>query len=127
LYNWYATNTGNLCPTGWHVPTDEEWSTLTTFLGGEGGAGGKLKETGTIHWKSPNEGATNSSGFSALPGGFRDDTGEFGGMAEKGFFWSSTETSATYARFRSMYYASGNVSRGNLSRIFGYSVRCLKN
>ncbi|MBI5010148.1 MAG: fibrobacter succinogenes major paralogous domain-containing protein, partial [Bacteroidia bacterium] len=69
LYNWYAVNTGKLCPIGWHVPSDDEWTLLTTFRGGYSVAGGKLKETGTLHWTSPNTGATNETGFTALPGG----------------------------------------------------------
>ena len=73
LYNWYAVNTGKLAPAGWHVPTDSEWTVLTTYLGGETVAGGKLKDTGTTYWQSPNTGATNASGFLALPGGFRSN------------------------------------------------------
>ena len=68
LYNWFAVNTGKLAPTGWHVPTDDEWTTLTTYLGGESIAGGKLKETGTTHWRTPNAGATNEIGFTASSG-----------------------------------------------------------
>jgi uncharacterized protein (TIGR02145 family) len=72
LYNWYTVNRGKLCPIGWHVPTDAEWTTLTTYLGGESVAGGRLKETGTMHWVSPNVGAINETGFTALPGSCRD-------------------------------------------------------
>ena len=77
LYNWYSVNTAKLAPKGWHVPTDAEWKTLTEYLGGNSVAGGKLKEVGTTHWYSPNTGADNSSGFTALPGGYRDYDGTF--------------------------------------------------
>jgi uncharacterized protein (TIGR02145 family) len=77
LYNWYVVNMGKLCPAGWHVPTHDEWTALSVYLGGESVAGGKLKETGTIHWKSSNDGATNESGFTALPGGIRNLYGNF--------------------------------------------------
>lgn len=85
LYNWYAIKTGKLCPKGWHVPSNEEWITLRTYLGGEEIAGGKMKETGTLHWQSPNAGASNFSGFTALPGGVRGivgtgNKGKFGGQ-----------------------------------------------
>jgi uncharacterized protein (TIGR02145 family) len=100
LYNWYAakgiTTAGstvykNICPTGWHVPTDTAWTTLTTYLGGESVAGGKMKSTGFDYWNTPNEGATNVSGFSALPGGFRFNDGSFYNVSVEAFFWSSTE------------------------------------
>ena len=91
LYNWYTINTGKLCPAGWHVPTVAEWTTLTTFLGGESVAGGKLKETGIAHWKSPNTGASNETGFTALPGGFRDFDGVFAQIYNSGCWWSATE------------------------------------
>lgn len=125
LYNWYTVDNANLCPTGWHVPTDAEWTTLYNFLATD--IGGKMKELGIAHWKTPNEGATNSSGFTALPGGFRDDNGVFNGLFEKGYWWSATESSSTYAWYRSLNYLSVNASRGTYSRKFGYSVRCLKN
>lgn len=97
LYNWYAVETGNLCPTGWHVPTDTEWTTLTDYLGGEIVAGGKLKSTRTDpdthpRWKSPNTGATDEYGFSALPGGRRDSGYDnFVNAGYVGGWWSSTE------------------------------------
>jgi uncharacterized protein (TIGR02145 family) len=80
LYNWYTVETGNLCPTGWHVPSDAEWTTLTDYLGGEAIAGGKLKETGTAHWDSPNTGATDETGFTAFPGGNRTKNGPFSNL-----------------------------------------------
>ena len=94
LYTWYAvTDSRNVCPTGWHVPTDAEWTTLTTFLGGENVAGGKLKETGTTHWTTPNTGATNETGFTALPSGYRYIDGTFLTIFSMGIWWSSTEAS----------------------------------
>ena len=96
LYTWYAaTDTRNVCPTGWHVPADSEWATLTTYLGGLSVAGGQLKETGTSHWQSPNAGATNTSGFTALPGGSRTNDGTFYSIGGYGYWWSSTEGTGT--------------------------------
>ncbi len=93
LYNWYSVNTGKLCPTGWHVPSKDEWTILATYLGGVELAGGKLKESGTTHWQSPNTGATNTTRFTALPGGVRDVSSDFGGFflrfGSNGFWWSS--------------------------------------
>ena len=96
IYNWYAVNTGKLCPTGWHVPTDEEWTILINYLGGGSVAGNKLKEAGTIHWISPNAG-TNESGFTALPGGRRTSAGIYVSLTDYGYWWSSTESSSTMA------------------------------
>jgi uncharacterized protein (TIGR02145 family) len=93
LYNWSAINTGKLCPSGNHVPTDGEWTILTTFWGGGTFSGGKLKEQGTIHWQSPNKEAINESGFIALPGGNRYDNGTFSSIGTYGGWWSSTEIS----------------------------------
>ena len=87
LYNWYTVETGNLCPTGWHVPTDAEWTELIDYLGGESVAGGKLKETGTTHWNSPNPGATNETGFTTLPGGYRADFNGSSGDIGNGGYW----------------------------------------
>jgi uncharacterized protein (TIGR02145 family) len=126
LYNWYTVSTGKLCPTGWHVPSDAEWTTLTTYLGGESVAGGKLKETGTSHWSSPNTGATNSSGFTALPGGYRDFTGAFYYIGTIGFWWSSTENGTNYAWFRAMGYSYSYVYRDYYYPQNGLSVRCLR-
>src|ERR1035437_682216 len=96
LYNWYAaTNSHNIAPIGWHVPTEAEWTTLIYYLGGYSVAGGKMKETGTTHWKTPNTGATNESGFTALPSGVRSDwrttpIGKFVNMGYHTIYWSST-------------------------------------
>ncbi|OFX31706.1 MAG: hypothetical protein A2X08_16050 [Bacteroidetes bacterium GWA2_32_17] len=127
LYNWYAvTDTHNICPTGWHVPSDAEWTTLTTYLGGESVAGGKLKETGTTHWQSPNAGATNETGFTALPGGNRYDNGAFYSLGSYGFWWSSTESTTDVAWNRGMSYNLSNVDRGSSTEVDGFSVRCVK-
>jgi uncharacterized protein (TIGR02145 family) len=130
LYNWYvvaSTNPKNVCPTGWHVPSDTEWNTLIIYSGGDVVAGGKLKETGTVHWLSPNTGATNESGFTALPGGYRSETGTFGLIGNSGYWWSSIEGGTTFAWDRYMYYNSGNAVRADMDKNGGFSVRCLKN
>jgi uncharacterized protein (TIGR02145 family) len=126
LYNWYTVNTGKLCPTGWHVPTDAEWTTLTTYLGGESIAGGKLKATGTTYWASPNTGATNESGFTALPGGYRYGNGTCFSIGGYGIWWSSTEYSATYAWYRAVSYDDADVNRFSDYKQDGLSVRCLR-
>lgn len=143
LYNWYAVNDPRgLAPTGWHVPTDAEWKTLEVFLGmmqsqadsiGWRGnsEGGKLKEAGTAHWLSPNTGATNSTGFTALPGGYRYGyvvSGyDFNKINIVGVWWSSTETSAIYAPSRDMYFLNAGISRTVYSdKKNGSSVRCVK-
>ena len=127
LYNWYAVNDPRgLAPNGYHIPTDAEWTTLTTNLGGEQIAGGKKKEAGTLHWLSPNTGATNSSGFAGLPGGSRFYSGDFDGIGASGYWWSSSEGYTGYAWYRSLSYDNGNVnSYGNDERV-GFSVRCLR-
>ena len=128
LYNWYAvTDSRKLTPSGWHVPTDAEWTTLENYLGGINIAGGKLKESGTTHWGSPNTGATNESGFCALPGGQRVTPWYTTGIGGAAFFWTSTETSTESAYWR--YLASDKASidnKGNYYKVAGFSVRCLK-
>jgi uncharacterized protein (TIGR02145 family) len=127
LYNWHTVNTGKLCPTGWHVPTDAEWTILSTYLGGESVAGGKLKETGTTHWMSPNLGASNESGFTALPGGDRSSSGTFYNIRYQGYWWSSTEgLSMTTAFNRPISNLSWTFYRYNHDKILGFSVRCLR-
>ena len=130
LYNWYVGNPStngnkNVCPTGWHVPTDAEWYVLTEYLGGASVAGGKMKEVGTSNWNSPNTEATNTSLFSALPGGYRDYKGFYSLIGNYGCWWSSTENS-TYAGTRNLVNSSGNVSGGSGTKKNGLSVRCLK-
>jgi len=127
LYNWYSVNTGKLCPAGWHVPSDEEWNELMNYAGGEGVAGGKLKEPGTTYWVEPNHGATNDYGFTAFPGGFRYSDGKFYDFGFSGYWWSSTGYSQSRAFFRFIYYSETTLYRFNNSKKNGFSVRCLKN
>jgi uncharacterized protein (TIGR02145 family) len=126
LYNWFAVNTGKLAPIGWHVPTDSEWEMLGNYLGGDSVAGGKLKETGTTHWLSPNTGATNSTGFSALPGGYRYLNGTFLRVGFFGSWWSATAHDALYSWYRTMFYDYTHVSRFNFSNQYAYSIRCVR-
>ena len=127
LYNWYAVNDPRgLAPTGWHVPTDVEWTTLSTTLGGDAVAGGKMKVAGTTRWTAPNTGADNSSGFAGLPGGFRNYIGSFNDVGLSGYWWSSTQNSPTIAWCRALGYNDGSVSRGNGVKQDGFSVRCLR-
>lgn len=127
LYNWYAvSDPRGLCPQGWHVPTDAEWTTLESYLGGA--AGGKLKETGTFHWQSPNTGATNSSGFSALPGGFWHGNGVFYSLGSDASFWSATSGSSGIAWNRSLDYISSDIDGYDAiwdNKEYGFSVRCV--
>jgi uncharacterized protein (TIGR02145 family) len=126
LYNWHTVNTGKLCPGGWHAPSDDEWTILTSNLGGESVAGGKLKEPGISYWVEPNEGATNESGFSALPGGFRYHDGVFFDLGFGGYWWSSEQYNSSDAFFRFLYYKDSTVFRFNNRKRNGFSVRCLQ-
>ncbi|MCX6335307.1 MAG: fibrobacter succinogenes major paralogous domain-containing protein [Bacteroidia bacterium] len=129
IYNWYTVNTGKLCPTGWHVPSDAEWTTLTNFLGGEYVAGGKLKQSGISLWSSPNDGATNWSGFTALPAGYRQEAGSFCNINDDDFWWSTTTSTSqiTKAWSRGVNYNYPYVYNDFYLKSFGYSVRCLRN
>jgi uncharacterized protein (TIGR02145 family) len=127
LYNWFAVNSGNLCPSGWHVPTDTEWTTLSTFLGDIGVAGGKMKEIGITHWAAPNTSATNSSGFTGVPGGIRDDTGAFYYLGYFAKWWSSTAFNTNEAWYRGLNADNGNLGKNYDNKLYGYSVRCIKN
>ena len=127
LYNWYAVNDSRgLCPTGWHVPSDAEWTTLTTHLGGTSVSGGKMKSTGTTLWISPNTGATNSSGFTGLPGGLRFNTGGFNSVGVYGLWWSSSDAGSGHAWYRFLTFSNAIVNRTfNVHRL-GFSVRCAR-
>jgi len=132
LYNWYvgaSSNAKNVCPTGWHVPSDVEWTTLTTYLGGVSVAGGKVKEAGTSHWLSPNTGATNTTGFTALPSGTRDYLGTFGTLKTYGCWWTATQASAsTIGWYRIVSYNNASVTRSDgIGKKAGLSIRCVKN
>ena len=131
LYNWYAANdVKKICPTGWHVPTDPEWTSLEIQLGGSAGAGGKMKQQGDVStsppglWNFPNTGADNLSGFTALPGGFRNFRGSVS-INLNTFFWSNT-SSLSDAISRSLEATNSRVGNSVNSKYLGYSIRCLK-
>jgi len=125
LYNWYAVaDSRNLCPTGWHVPSDAEWTSLVNFLGGETEAGGKMKAT--TGWAPPNTDATNSSGFSGLPGGFRGDDGSFNFIGVNGDWWSSSQFSSIDASFCTLNFFVGSSDWDTYQKILGGSVRCIR-
>jgi uncharacterized protein (TIGR02145 family) len=147
LYNWYAAkgiaNAGsttykNICPTDWHVPTDGEWTSLIQFIvptetisatviGSQSlTAGGKLKSTSTTLWQTPGFPGPDNYGFSALPGGGRNDVGSFSSIRDNAFFWSATEDGSNDAWRRSLSNANSNVSRRDYSKTSGFSVRCLR-
>jgi uncharacterized protein (TIGR02145 family) len=141
LYTWYAaTDSRNVCPTGWHIPTDAEWTTLTDYLTnnsyGYGGSGNQIAKSiaSTSGWSSSSTAGSigniqennNSSGFTALPGGYRYFSGSFSSIGSYSYWWSSSEFDATYAWFRYIYFNSGNVIRYYYNKQFGYSVRCIK-
>lgn len=124
LYNWYAVNTGKLAPKGWHVPTDEEWAQLTDYVGDDGG---KLKETDTTHWNSPNPEATNQTGFTALPGGGRSSfAGEFSSIGDYGYWWSAIGFIPNGAYGMKIFWASSSICMGDYSAGMGCSVRCVR-
>ena len=142
LYNWYAVagiydaaSLANpalrkkLAPTGYHIATDTEWSTLIDCLGGDVLAGDTMKEIGTTHWTATgtNPTATNTSGFTGLPGGYILESGLFSNIGNYGYWWSSTENNTTYAWYRALIYNWGNAIRNNYGKRDGLSVRCLKN
>ena len=132
LYNGYAvSDIRGLCPMGWHVPTDGEWTDLTDFLGGAFVAGGPMKTTGTVGagtglWEAPNTAASNTSGFSGLPGGFRGPTGSYGSRGNYGNFWAASDPSDGISYYRDLSFNSGTVNRNINGKVLGFSVRCLK-
>jgi len=126
LYNWFAVNTGKLCPAGWHVPSNAEWMVLTNFAGGNRVAGSKLKEAGLAHWTDLNEDATNETGFTAIPAGYRTFTGLYFYKGTFAFWWSSTEFSLYHAMRSAVYNDYIMVENYEFDKISGMSVRCLK-
>jgi len=149
LYTWAAAVNGSagsdanpsgvqgVCPAGWHVPSDAEWKDMEKSIGmsqaeadatGNRGVdeGGKLKEEGTGHWSSPNTLANNSSGFSAIPGGYRDGFGTFGGVGVNAGYWTATQYSSSFSWIRGLGYDNANIYRDDDLKVVGYSVRCLK-
>jgi uncharacterized protein (TIGR02145 family) len=132
LYNWYVvSDPRNVCPTGWHVPSDGEWNVLTQYLGGENIAGGRMKSTGTIQesnglWASPNTGANNESGFSGLPAGIRTFSGTYSNLGTRALWWSSTEDITIGSVHRYIFNNSPILFRDRESKRAGLSIRCVK-
>jgi uncharacterized protein (TIGR02145 family) len=131
LYNWYAVSpttngNNNVCPTGWHVPTEGEWDVLIGFLGGSDVAGGKMKEVDTTSWYSPNTNATNTSLFTGLPGGNRGSDGSYASIRVYGGWWSSTELTSSIVMYRFMLYNYGFADENGHGKKEGLSVRCLR-
>ena len=130
LYNWYTVDpvsngNKNACPVGWHVPTDAEWTILTDHLGGAATAGNYLKEAGLTHWLNINTDATNSSGFTALPGGGRYTPVGFSFLGSKGDWWSSTQLISLQSNWIREMYTNSSVFRGNSGTTTGFSIRCI--
>lgn len=128
LYNWFAVvDPRNIAPAGWHVPTETDWQTLINFLEASTKAGGAMKEAGLTHWTSPNTGASNSSGFFGLPGGYRDTNGSYGFMGNGGWWWSTAaDFSPDEAKALGLFTNSDEAIIVTGKKTFGASVRCLK-
>lgn len=127
LYNWYAANDPRgITPQGWHVPTEVEWTTLQTHLGGVSVAGGPLKAIGTVYWLSPNSGATDSSGFTALGAGRRGSAGGFLSIQALVGFWSSNEVDSTNANRWGLGSSVSSFGPFSINKLSGYSIRCIK-
>lgn len=127
LYNWYAAGSGKLAPAGWHVATEAEWDALISGLGGVSVAGGKLKEMGLTHWATPNQGATNESGFTGMPAGRFYITGtNFTNYSFSSWFWSSTSYSAGEGVYYTLAYTDDDAGKFHGQKKNGYSVRCVK-
>ena len=127
LYNWYAVNDPrHLAPWGWHIPSAAEWAILSTCLGGNTVAGGKMKETGTIHWQTPNVNATNSSGFSGLPSGFRYPDGVFSDNGKTTFWHSSTQHNIGSSENCNLAWYSGRLFMDYSNWSDGFHVRCVQ-
>ncbi|MBN2008384.1 fibrobacter succinogenes major paralogous domain-containing protein [candidate division KSB1 bacterium] len=127
LYNWHAVNDSRqLAPEGWHVPTNDEWQILIDYYGGRELAGGPMKETGTKYWKFPNTGATNDHGFSALPGGHRDNTGHFYNLGHYATFWTATKCNQIAAWKRHLSHGDTKVYIDCFDMTAGFSIRCIR-
>ncbi len=127
LYNWYAVNDPRgLAPQGWHIPSDAEWTTLVTNLGGSLVAGGKMKEPGSVNWTPPNTDSDNSSGWTGLPGGFRGSNGSYTSIRFDGGWWGSTENGTSFAWFRLLGFSNTSLLRINNYKQDGFSVRCIR-
>jgi len=127
LYSWNVVNDDRgVCPDGFHVPSDAEYTVLTDYLGGELVAGGKMKEAGTEHWNSPNTGATNESGFTGFPGGYRSDMGNYYNMGDYNYLWSADENESHNAWHRRLSKYDSEAKRDYLGNNFEFSIRCLK-
>jgi uncharacterized protein (TIGR02145 family) len=126
IYNGYAANSGKLCPTGWHVPQVEEWQELRHISGDSIKGGGTLKEAGTTHWLSPNKGADNSTGFSALGSGIRYFEGSFSSHLYFNGIWSASETGTNDQWYMSLYFGDATLNIGHVIKTYGFSVRCIK-
>lgn len=127
LYNWYAvSDRRGLSPEGWYIPSDADWSKLVYHLGGHEEASGKLKEAGTTHWLSPNTGATNETGFTALAGGYRNHSGNFSTIGKDGTWWSASEYQPDKACYIRLYYNYNYVSNYIENKELGFSVRCVR-
>ena len=125
LYNWYvAKDNRNIAPIGWHVPNDIDWTTLINYLGGENIAGEKMKDTSS--WGTPIFGVTNSSGFTALSGGIRDGSGDYGLIGGCGYWWSANEYNVSNAHFIYIDIGNTGILRYYMNKNFGYSIRCVK-
>lgn len=128
LYNWHVINDARgICPEGWHVPTKDDWQKLSDYLGGNEYSGDKMKETGIKFWNAPNKEATNESGFTALPGGGRDEFGKFIIDRYGAHWWSSSEDGTVDAVVRSIYYGYASLMEDSYHKNSGFSIRCLKN
>ncbi len=127
LYNWYAaSDSRNVCPSGWHLPSEYQFESLVYLLGDWASAGGNMKSTGTQFWSSPNTGATNYSGFSGLPGGFRESNGSFSNEGNSGLWWTAHSSSTVLAKYRNLIYNSIEARQYQGNKNSGFSVRCVK-
>jgi uncharacterized protein (TIGR02145 family) len=127
LYNWYVINAGNICPNGWHVATDADWTTLENKVGGRDKAAQALREAGTKHWKEANGDYNDDYGFGMMAGGFRNAYGDFTWQTVDAGYWTATGKTPSYAWNRTAYYYDDHLNRHEIQKCFGYSVRCVKN